>query len=121
MASRAHLLRPESQEPDPRVSKSLKTWVQGELEKIPVCEFGKHEPAIVHRTGGKDAAHFNTCGACGRQIERLLPDGANGFQWWGTPEQIAAVETEERAEKTAEYEAEEWDAAHPEERCPPRE
>jgi hypothetical protein len=87
-----------------------------------VCDFGKHEPAIVSRTGGnRDVRRFNACGKCGRQIERMLPDGSNGFQWWGTAEQVAAVVSEEVAEHNAEYEAEMYEAMHPEDRCPPRE
>jgi|SRR6185369_7642471 len=32
------------------------------------CKDGIHTPAILHRTGGKSAALYNTCGKCGEQI-----------------------------------------------------
>jgi len=36
----------------------------------PPCADGQHVPAIVHRTGGRDARFDNRCGICGHRIGR---------------------------------------------------
>src|SRR4051812_34897988 len=51
------------------------------------CPAGEHEPAIVHRTGGKSANTHNRCGKCGRAIVR-----AEGLPWrLETPEEDAVA------------------------------
>lgn len=79
------------------------------------CLVGQHVAAVVHRCGGKDADYYNVCGKCGREIER--GDG----EPWATAQQIEDYIGEQIEENRREWEAEQYEALHPEARCPPRE
>ena len=55
-----------------------------EIPLPPSCDPGTHIPVIVHRTGGpntRSAEFYNTCGKCGRTIER-----GTGHPWFTAEE-----------------------------------
>jgi hypothetical protein len=79
------------------------------------CTVGQHEPAIVHRSGGRDARLVNRCGKCGREIERETEKGGPRDPWM-TQEQHDEAIRELRAEDA---DRDEYETGA--DRCPPRE
>ena len=62
----------------PTMASTVETWFVSAVHEagsladlLPApCAPGTHEPCIVSRCGGRDILRDNTCGKCGRQIER---------------------------------------------------
>lgn len=77
------------------------------------CAAGLHKPSL---SPAPDPC-CNLCGICDHVIECDDPSKP----WWATTEQTDAYCAEMAAEWDAELRAEEYEAMHPESRCPPRE
>jgi hypothetical protein len=69
----------------PTMAGTVETWFVSAIHEygsvadlLPApCAPGTHQACIVSRCGGRDIMRYNTCGKCGRQIER----GDNVTPW----------------------------------------